>query len=73
MGHVLFGQYSINTVLEKYMKHIKTKQKFQEQLCIVAPGMCYLDSILNNVLLLITSTFIQTQRTQFHMLMFSSS
>lgn len=37
MGHVLFGQYSINSVLGKYIKHIKTKQKFREQLCTFGP------------------------------------
>lgn len=35
MGHVLFGQYS--SVLEKYIKHIKTKQKLQEKLCTSSP------------------------------------
>lgn len=35
MGHVLFGQYS--SVLEKYIKHIKTKQKLQEKSCTSSP------------------------------------
>lgn len=37
MGHVLLGQYSINSVLEKYIKHIKTNRKFREQLRTSSP------------------------------------
>lgn len=39
MGQVLFGHYSINSVLEIYIyiKRIKTKLKFQEQLCTSSP------------------------------------
>lgn len=67
MGHVLLGQYSINSVLEKNVSNIlKQDRNSRNSYVLPALGMCYSDSILYNVPFLVTGIFIQTQRTQFH-------
>lgn len=74
MGHVLFGHYSVNSVLEKNVSNIlKQNRNSRNSYVLPALGMCYSDFILYYVLFLITGIFIQTQKTASYTLKYVSS
>lgn len=68
--HVLFGHYSITSVLEKYIKFIKKIIDSKTNYVLSDLGMRYSDSILYNVPFMMAAIFTETQKIRFHILLF---